>query len=107
MPKHYQAIVRHAAEYANNWMLAKYDAVNAPALKRLIAGGTILKPFPIPVLDAAWEAANTLYAELSAKDPLFKAAYDSLVAFRGEQYLWWQVGEHFFDGYQIAQRNKR
>lgn len=107
LPKHYQAIVRQAAEYANNWMLAKYDAVNAPALKRLIAGGTILKPFPIPVLDAAWDAANTLYAELSAKDPLFKATYDSLVAFRGEQYLWWQVGEHFFDGYQIAQRNKR
>jgi TRAP-type mannitol/chloroaromatic compound transport system substrate-binding protein len=36
LPKHYQAIVRQAAEYANNWMLAKYDAVNAPALRRLV-----------------------------------------------------------------------
>jgi TRAP-type mannitol/chloroaromatic compound transport system substrate-binding protein len=106
LPKHYQAIVRHAAEFANNWMLAKYDAVNAPALRRLIANGTVLKAFPLPVMDAAWDAANALYAELSAKDALFKQTYESLIAFRAEQYPWWQVGEHFFDGYQIRQRNK-
>ena len=106
LPKHYQAIVKQAAEYANNWMLAKYDAVNAPALKRLIAGGTVLKAFPLPVMDAAWDASHALYAELSAKDPHFKTTYDSLIAFRTEQYPWWQIGEHFFDAYQIRQRNK-
>jgi TRAP-type mannitol/chloroaromatic compound transport system substrate-binding protein len=106
LPKHYQAIVRQAAEYANNWMLAKYDAVNAPALKRLVAGGTELRAFPLPVMDAAWTAANALYAELSAKDALFKQAHDSLAAFRAEQYQWWQISEHFFDAYQIRQRAK-
>jgi TRAP-type mannitol/chloroaromatic compound transport system substrate-binding protein len=106
LPKPYQAIVRQAAEYANNWMISKYDSVNAPALKRLVAGGTELRAFPIPVMDAAWDAANALYAELSAKDPLFKQAYESLAAFRNEQYQWWQIGEHFFDAYQIRQRGK-
>lgn len=106
LPKQYQSIVRHAAEYANNWMLAKYDAVNAPALRRLVASGVMLKPFPLPVMDAAWIAAHALYAELSAKNPLFKTTYDSLVAFRAVQYPWWQIGEHFFDSYQIQQRNK-
>ena len=82
LPKHYQAIVRQAAEYANNWMLAKYDAVNAPALRRLIAAGTVLKAFPLPVMDAAWDASTRSTPSLSAKDPLFKETYDSLVAFR-------------------------
>ena len=30
LPKNYQAILFHACEAANNWMLAKYDTVNAP-----------------------------------------------------------------------------
>ena len=38
LPKSYQAIVARACDAASLWMLAKYDAVNAPALKRLIAG---------------------------------------------------------------------
>ncbi|MGL5113743.1 MAG: TRAP transporter substrate-binding protein [Beijerinckiaceae bacterium] len=101
LPKNYQAIVRNAAEAANNWMLAKYDAVNAPALRRLLAAGAELRAFPIPVLDASWTAANELYAELSAKSALFKKGYDSMVAFRGEQYAWWQAAEYAFDTYQL------
>ena len=97
----YQHIFRHACEAANNWMLAKYDAVNAPALARLIKSGAILKPFPIATVDAAYKAAQELYAEISAKNPLFKKGYDSMVAFRGEQYPWWQVGEYSYDGYMI------
>ena len=31
LPKHYQSLVRQACDAANTWMLAKYDAVNAPA----------------------------------------------------------------------------
>jgi TRAP-type mannitol/chloroaromatic compound transport system substrate-binding protein len=101
LPKLYQNILRMCAEAANNWMLAKYDAVNAPALRRLVAGGTELKAFPLPVLDAAWNAANELYGELSARSPLFKKGHDSMIAFRQEQYTWWQVAEYAFDSYQI------
>ncbi len=101
LPKLYQNILRMCAEAANNWMLAKYDAVNAPALRRLVASGTELKAFPLPVLDAAWNAANELYSELSARSPLFKKGHDSMIAFRQEQYTWWQVAEYAFDSYQI------
>jgi TRAP-type mannitol/chloroaromatic compound transport system substrate-binding protein len=101
LPKLYQNILRMCAEAANNWMLAKYDAVNAPALRRLVASGTELKAFPLPVLDAAWNAANELYGELSARSPLFKKGHDSMIAFRQEQYTWWQVAEYAFDSYQI------
>src|SRR4249920_423239 len=63
LPKSYQSLVRQACDAANTWMLAKYDHVNAAALKRLIANGTVLKPFPIPVMDACYKAANELFAE--------------------------------------------
>jgi TRAP-type mannitol/chloroaromatic compound transport system substrate-binding protein len=97
LPKHYKAIVQQASDAANNWMLAKYDAVNAAALKRVVAKGAELRPFSPAIVEAAWGAANAYYADLSEKNPLFKKGYDSMVEFRGEKYLWWQVGELSYD----------
>src|SRR5665811_2462162 len=45
LPKGYQAIVTNAAANANSWMAARYDMQNPSALKRLVAGGTQLRPF--------------------------------------------------------------
>jgi TRAP-type mannitol/chloroaromatic compound transport system substrate-binding protein len=101
LPKQYQSALRMCAEAANNWMLAKYDFVNAPALRRLVAGGTEIRAFPLPLMDAAAKAADDLYAELSARSPIFKKGYESMVAFRQEQYSWWQIAEYAFDSYQI------
>jgi TRAP-type mannitol/chloroaromatic compound transport system substrate-binding protein len=103
LPKLYQNILKMCAESANNWMLAKYDAVNAPALRRLVAGGTELRAFPAAVLEASWKAAEELYAEYSARSPIFKKGYESMIAFRQEQYTWAQIAEYAFDTYQIRQ----
>jgi TRAP-type mannitol/chloroaromatic compound transport system substrate-binding protein len=97
LPRHYQAIVNHAAEAANNWMLAKYDAVNAQALKRLIAAGAELRAFPAAVMEASWKACNEHYADIASKNPLFKRALESHNAFRGEALLYWQIAEHYYD----------
>jgi len=102
LPKHYQAVVNHAAEAAHNWMLAKYDLVNPPALKRLITGGAEVRAFPPSVLDACYKAANEYYAETAAKNPLFKKALDSHHAFRGESLFYWQIAEHYYDTYLIG-----
>ena len=101
LPPHYQAIMRSACEAANNWMLAKYDAVNSAALGRLIASGIKLRAFPVETVDAAYKAANEFYAEASAKNALFKKGYESMIAFRKENYTWWQVGEYSYDSYII------
>src|SRR5262249_45131748 len=45
LPKSYQAILEAAAAEANGWMVAKYDTENMPALRKLVAGGTQLRPF--------------------------------------------------------------
>jgi TRAP-type mannitol/chloroaromatic compound transport system substrate-binding protein len=104
LPKTYQAIVDAASEKAHNWMQAKYDASNPGALKRLVASGAQLRPFPQPVMEACYKAATETYAEISAGNPDFKKIYDNIVAFRGDQYLWWQVAEYGFDNFMIRQR---
>ncbi len=106
LPKHYQSIVQSASAVANTWMTAKYDAQNPAALKRLIAGGAQLRAFTPTVMDASFKAATEVFAETSAANADFKKVYESLVAFRGDQYLWWQVAEYGFDSFQIRARTR-
>ena len=106
LPKSYQAIVKAASETAHTWMQAKYDAGNPQALKRLVAGGAQLRPFPQPVMEASYKAATDTYNEVSAKNADFKKVYDSMVAFRGDQYLWWQVAELGFDSFMVRARSR-
>jgi TRAP-type mannitol/chloroaromatic compound transport system substrate-binding protein len=106
LPKHYQAMVFHACETANNWMLAKYDAVNAQALRRMIGAGTELRAFPQPIMEASLKAANELYGELAAKSPDFKTALDSMNAFRADVLPWWQVNEFAYDSFMVRTRGR-
>ena len=97
LPKAYQAVVLQASHVANTVMQARYDALNPPALKRLLSGGAQLRAFPQPVLEACFKAATEGYAETSAANEDFRQAYESLVAFRNDQYLWWQLAEYGYD----------
>src|SRR5690606_1529532 len=45
LPKSYKAALEAACAAANITMPAKYDAENPAALRRLVAGGTQLRPF--------------------------------------------------------------
>ena len=104
LPKNYKSIAMAAAAAANVDMQAKYDARNPAALRRLVGGGAQLRPFPQEVLEASFKASNELYDELSAKNADFKKIYEAYRAFRGEQYLWWQVAEYTFDNFMIRAR---
>jgi TRAP-type mannitol/chloroaromatic compound transport system substrate-binding protein len=106
LPKSYQSIVQSASHVANTIVQAKYDAQNPAALKRLVAGGARLQPFSQAILDASFKAANEVYAETAAANANFKKVYDSFVAFRNDQYLWWQVAEYTFDTYMIRARTR-
>ena len=104
--KQQQQILRSASYTAHTWMMAKYDASNPAALKRLVASGAQLRPFPQAVMEASYKATNDTYAEVSAKNEAFKKVYDSMVAFRGDQYLWWQVAELSFDAFMVRMRSR-
>jgi TRAP-type mannitol/chloroaromatic compound transport system substrate-binding protein len=104
LPKSYQAIVTAASHQSYDWVSGKYDAVNPAALKRLIAGGAVLKPFSQPIMEACLKAANEVYAETSAANADFKKIWESILAFRNDQYLWWQVAEYSYDSFMIRTR---
>jgi TRAP-type mannitol/chloroaromatic compound transport system substrate-binding protein len=99
LPKEYQNILEAACWEANTYMVAKYDAQNPAALKRLVGGGTQLKPFSREILTAAYKASLEVYKEAGEKSPAFKKIYESMVSFRTEQLLWFRVAEKGFDDF--------
>src|SRR5215203_3564235 len=104
LPKNYKSIAQAAAMAANTDMLAKYDARNPAALRRLVGGGAQLRPYSPEIMEASFKAANELYEEISSKNPDFKKGWDAIRAFRNEEYLWFQVGEFTYDGFMIRAR---
>jgi TRAP-type mannitol/chloroaromatic compound transport system substrate-binding protein len=106
LPPAYKSVVRVASEMANGWMQSKYDALNPPALRRLIAGGAKLMPFSPAVMDACLNASLELYHEVSETNPDFKKIYKAMTDFRSDQYLWWQVAEYSNDTFMIRNRSK-
>ncbi|MBS0313284.1 MAG: TRAP transporter substrate-binding protein DctP [Burkholderiales bacterium] len=94
-----KAIVKAAAAVAAADMIAKYQAYNPIALKRLVAGGTKLSAFPKAVIDAGFKAAEEVYAEHNAKSPEFKKIYDDMRTFQRDQILWNRVSEYPFNQY--------
>jgi TRAP-type mannitol/chloroaromatic compound transport system substrate-binding protein len=105
LPKSYQAALRAACGVADAAMLAKYDAANPGAVKRLVVGGASLRLFPQEVLEACYKTASDLYDQLGADNPRFKTLTESYLGFRSDQYLWWQVAEYSFDNFMIRQRH--
>ncbi len=106
LPKVYQAAVKAASHTANTHMMAKYDVGNAAALRRLVAAGTVLRPFSEAVLDATFKAANEVYADITAKNADFKKVYDAMKTIRTDNYLWFQLSENTFDTYMMIQQRK-
>jgi TRAP-type mannitol/chloroaromatic compound transport system substrate-binding protein len=101
LPKHYQAAFETACGDANQWMMAKYDAQNPPALRRLVASGSQLRAFPRAVLEAAEKASYEVYDEMSAKSAHFTRIYPEWKKFRDEQFLWFRVAEQGYDNYSF------
>ncbi|RJG43968.1 MULTISPECIES: TRAP transporter substrate-binding protein [unclassified Mesorhizobium] len=102
----YKSLLHTASQAADANMLQKYDFVNPPAVKRLVAGGAQLRPFSPEILEACFNASNEVYAEMEASNPAFKKIWDSIKDFRKEHYLWAQIAEYNYDTFMmIQQRN--
>ena len=101
LPKSYQAALTAACGEVNTWMMAKYDAQNPPALRRLVGSGTKLRPFPKAIMEASEKAAYELYGELMAKSEHWKRIYPQWKKFRDEEFLWFRVAESTYDNYSF------
>jgi TRAP-type mannitol/chloroaromatic compound transport system substrate-binding protein len=106
LPPAYQSILKTASQATSADMLAKYDYVNPPALKKLVAAGAQLRPFSPEIMEASFKASNEAYAEFETSSPAFKTIWESIKAFRKDHYLWNQVAELNYDAFlQAQQRN--
>ncbi len=99
LPKHYQQALETACADGNNYMLAKYDAANPTALRKLVGNGAILRPFPREVMAACYKAAFELYEDVASKNEKFKKIYEPWKAFREDQYAWFRVAENTYDNF--------
>jgi TRAP-type mannitol/chloroaromatic compound transport system substrate-binding protein len=99
LPKYYQSVIEQAGQAANNWMMAKYDQGNPPAMKKLLAGGTKLHAFSPAIMQASLKATKELYVETSAANPNFKKVLESMNAFTANGYQWFQVAELGYDSF--------
>jgi TRAP-type mannitol/chloroaromatic compound transport system substrate-binding protein len=106
LPKRYQSIIAGAAAYANSEETAKYDARNPGALRKLLAGGTELRAFSQPIMEACLKASNEVNAETAATNADFKRVLESMQAFRNDEYFWWQVAEYSYDTFMIRSRTR-
>src|SRR5262245_29770437 len=106
LPKIYQSMIQACAREAGAWMTTKYDVLNPQAVKRLVASGAELRPFPQPVMEACYNAANEIYVELARSNPHFKKLLDSLTAYRSDSYQWLQVAELSFDSFMMRMRTR-
>ena len=106
LPKAYQAVLTMVAGLVNTEQQGRYDARNPQALKRLVANGVQLRPFSQSVMEGCLKASNEVNTETSAANPDYKKVWDSIAAFRNDEYLWWQISEYGYDSFQIRLRAK-
>ncbi len=99
LPKEYQEAIKSAAVEANMGMMARYDARNAAALKKLLDAGVQLRQYPKSVIDAAKKVADEIYAEFSSKDADFKRIFTEWKKFRDETGRWFGLNEYAMEGY--------
>jgi TRAP-type mannitol/chloroaromatic compound transport system substrate-binding protein len=102
LPDLYKAALETAANEQTLLMMAKYDARNPEALRRLVAAGVQLRQFPRPVMDACYKATFETYDELAAKNADFKLIYQSWQKFLADSNLWFRVAENTLDNYRYA-----
>jgi TRAP-type mannitol/chloroaromatic compound transport system substrate-binding protein len=101
LPDDYKAILHAACTNATTYMLAQYDMLNPPALRRIIASGTILKKYSKDILIKFNQAAHDIYSTISTKNPLFAKVLAHQEAFRKETALWQRFAEAHFDHYMM------
>jgi TRAP-type mannitol/chloroaromatic compound transport system substrate-binding protein len=106
LSKQYQAALTTASLDTFTWVTGKYDYVKPPALKRLVAAGALLRPFPQEVLENCYNAANEIYADLSKSNRHFGKMHSSLSAYRNESLAWMQVAELSYDSFMMRMRTR-
>ncbi|MDP3625399.1 MAG: TRAP transporter substrate-binding protein DctP [Hydrogenophaga sp.] len=93
LPAHYRAALESACSDASIDMLAKYDARNIQALKRLVGLGAKVTSWPVPVMKAMQKATEEVIKENAAKSPSFSKVLANWAPFKNDQMLWSSIND--------------
>jgi len=93
LPPAYQSILRYACWYALVEMLASYDAKNAKAIARVVAGGAQLSVLPPEIIKALRGALESVLDEEAAKSDQFKKILENWRQFRADQHRWFSIAD--------------
>ena len=107
LPPTYKSIVRTASMAAHEWMQAKYDAGQSGGAQAPGRGRRAAAPVPASrdgCLPEGRRSSSTTKSRRTNAD--FKKVYESTLAFRNDQYLWWQVAEYTYDTFLIRNRTR-
>ena len=104
LPNEYKAIIESASAYVHIDLQAKYDARNMPALKTLLSQGIKLSSFNKDIVNAAFKASNSVYAELNDTNPAWKKIFADYSSFRKESNRWFSVAEGPMDRFMQEQK---
>src|SRR6185369_11020881 len=84
------------------WTLAKYDAQNPAALKRLLANGVILSGFSNEVMAACYKASEENYEEVAYKNAKGKKVWRPGKNFRADSLQWFSIAENRADKFMVS-----
>jgi TRAP-type mannitol/chloroaromatic compound transport system substrate-binding protein len=93
LPQEYQEVLRSAASHSYSWMLAKYDALNPPALATIRDSGVEVLPYPDDVLDAASSVIQEILDENAAADEGYNEVLTSYRNFQKSVVPWFGLAE--------------
>ncbi|MFT5686915.1 MAG: TRAP-type mannitol/chloroaromatic compound transport system substrate-binding protein, partial [Myxococcota bacterium] len=89
----HQAIFTAACREAELIMTARYDALNPPALARLLAAGVQLRPFSDDIMTAAKAESLALLEEFASADAGYRKIYDHWKGARDDMNRWFATAE--------------
>ena len=93
LPPAYQSILRYACWYALVEMLASYDAKNAKAIARVVAGGAQLSVLPPDIIKALRASLESVLDEEASKSDQFKKILENWRQFRADQHRWFAIAD--------------
>jgi TRAP-type mannitol/chloroaromatic compound transport system substrate-binding protein len=102
LPALYKAALEAACAQVNTDMLARYDASNLPALRRLIGGGAKLGYWSRPIMDAMRKASDDILKEQAAANESFRKVHEHWSRFLADQVLWSSVNDGAAEQFMIS-----
>ena len=99
-----KALFETACNEQNSLMMAKYDAKNPDALRRIVGAGTQLRIFPRPLMEAMYRASFEEFETLAGQNADFKKLYEAWLPFLDNSNAWFRVAEYTLDSFRLTSR---